>query len=63
MVVGSTSLELVAMGNKGVGESPRVSNDLLSVGLPRGIGDLLQSGGNGGDGLSKDIVNMQTTAR
>ena len=34
VVVGSTSLELVPMGNKGVGESPRVSDDLLSVGLP-----------------------------
>jgi hypothetical protein len=49
------------VGDEGISESPRVSNDLLSVGLPRGIGDLLQRGSNGGDGLSKDIRNMQTT--
>ena len=61
MVVSSASLELVAVGNKSIGESPRVSNDLLSVGLPRGIGSLLQSGGNGGDGLSKDMRNMDNT--
>lgn len=54
MVVSATGLELVAMGDKSVGESPGVGDDLLSIGLPLRSRDLEEGGSNGSDGLRED---------
>jgi len=52
MVVSTASLQLIAMRDKGVGESSSVGDDLLSIGLPFGPGDLVKSSGDSSDSLT-----------
>lgn len=52
MVVSTASLQLIAMRDKGIGESSGVGDDLLSVGLPFGSGDLVKSSGDSSDSLT-----------
>ena len=52
MVVSAAGLQLIAMRDKGVGESSSVGDDLLSIGLPFGPGDLVKSSGDSSDSLT-----------
>ncbi len=54
MVVGTTSLELIAITDKGIGKGPGICDDLLSIGLPFRSCYLEKSSGNSGDGLEKN---------
>lgn len=51
MVVGSTGLKLIPIGNEGLSKSPGVGNDLFSVRLPLGSRDLMECGSDGGNSL------------
>lgn len=51
VIVSTTSLKLVAVRHQSVGHSSGVGNDLLSIGLPFGSGDLEESSRDRGDGL------------
>lgn len=52
MVISAASLQLIAVRDKGIGESSSVGDDLLSVGLPFGPGDLVKSSGDSSDSLT-----------
>lgn len=60
VVVGAVGLKLVAMANELISQSPCIGNDLLGILLPGRICNLLEGGGNGGDGL---LVHQVSTAR
>jgi len=51
VVVSTASLEFVPMRNKLCTQDAGVGNDLLSIVLEGGVSSLLESSGNGSDGL------------
>jgi hypothetical protein len=51
VVVTSASLESVSMGNRGLGQSASVGNNLLGIRLKLGLCNLEESSGDGGDSL------------
>jgi hypothetical protein len=52
MVIRPARLELIPVVNKLLREDTRIRNDLLCVQLERRVGNLLEGGGDGCDGLS-----------
>jgi len=53
MVVGSISLQFVAMCNQFIGQGASISNHLFGIGLPGGLTSLQQSGSNTSNSLGK----------
>lgn len=51
VVIGSIGLELVVVAGQDLGEGSGVGNDLLGVSLERGVGGLLESNGDTGNGV------------
>jgi hypothetical protein len=60
MVICAIGLQLVAMCRESGGEGLRIQDDLLGICAESGLGDLQESGGDGGNSLMKEHIREVT---